>query len=116
LRLPATRYLSASYAIAFGGLVALGLYLPVYLRQVYHLGANLAVLSTAACLTVAAATRPLGGWLCQRHDPVALLRICFAGSAIMCLLLAFDPPFTSAAIPAVFGAALCLGVAGGVVQ
>ena len=74
LRLPATRYLSAWYAIAFGGLVALGLYLPAYLRHVYHLPGNRAVLVTAACLTVAATSRPVGGWLCQRQDPVPVLR------------------------------------------
>jgi MFS transporter, NNP family, nitrate/nitrite transporter len=37
LRLPATRHLSAWYAVSFGGLVALGLYLPAYLQHVYHL-------------------------------------------------------------------------------
>src|SRR6266550_3753876 len=83
LRLPATRYLSAWYAIAFGGLVALGLYLPAYLRHVYHLPGNRAVLVTAACLTVAATSRPVGGWLCQRQDPVPVLRACFAGSAVV---------------------------------
>jgi NNP family nitrate/nitrite transporter-like MFS transporter len=54
---------------------SIGLYLPAYLRHVYHLGAGRAVLGTAACLTVAAASRPVGGWLCQRRGPVAVLRI-----------------------------------------
>src|SRR5205814_4245635 len=55
LRLPATRYLSAWYAIAFGGLVAVGLYLPAYLTGVYHLRDNPARLWTAACLAIGAA-------------------------------------------------------------
>jgi NNP family nitrate/nitrite transporter-like MFS transporter len=116
LRLPATRYLSACYAVAFGGLVALGLYLPAYLGKVYGLGGNSAVLGTAACLTLAAITRPFGGWLCRRHDPVTVLRGCFAAGAVISLALAFEPPLAAVAIPALLAMAGFLGLASGAVQ
>src|SRR3989440_8615553 len=116
LRLPATRYLSAWYAIAFGGQVALGLYLPAYLGHVYDLGTGPSVLYTAACLTITALCRPVGGWLCQRHDPVPALRTCFAAAAVISVVLAFAPPFPTAAVPVLVGLAAGPGVASGLVQ
>jgi hypothetical protein len=116
LRLPATRNLSLCYAVAFGGLVGLGLYLPAFLRQVYQLTWHQATLTTAACLTVAAASRPAGGWLCGRHNPVTLLGVCFFATAVSGLVMAFEPAFPVAAIPVLSGAAVCLGTAAGAVQ
>src|SRR6185369_7256794 len=73
MRLPATRYLAAWYAVAFGGLVTYGVYLPAYLQRAHEMPVQRAVLLTAACLTLAALCRPLGGWLCRHERPVPLL-------------------------------------------
>jgi NNP family nitrate/nitrite transporter-like MFS transporter len=115
LRLPAIRYLSAWYAVAFGGLIAVGLYLPAYLRRAHDLPAEAATLITAACLIHAAACRPLGGWLCRRYDPVRLLSGAFAGAGAAVLALALHPGLpTVTALIAVLAA--CLGTASGTVQ
>jgi MFS family permease len=115
LRLPATRHLSAWYAVTFGGLVAAGLYLPAYLHHTHQVPERISTLYTAACVTVAAACRPLGGRLCQRFNPVRLLRATFTITAGVTLALAFQPdlPAAAAMIAAI---AVCLGVGSGSVQ
>jgi NNP family nitrate/nitrite transporter-like MFS transporter len=115
LRLPVTRYLSGWYAVAFGGLIGAGVYLPAYLRHVHDLPIELAALVTAGCLTLAAACRPLGGWLCRHHDAVGLLRVAFAGAGAAVLVLAFHPPL-AAAVAVLGGLSACLGTASGIVQ
>lgn len=44
-----------------------------------------------------------------------MLRTCFAVAGVVSLVLAFDPPFPTAAVPALVGLAVCLGVASGLV-
>lgn len=115
LRLPATRYLCAWYAVGFGGLVAAGLYLPAYLHRCHQLPAGNATLVTGACLTLAAACRPLGGWLCRRHNPVRVLRNGFTGAGLAVLALALQPDL-AVATGALGVLAACLGSASGAVQ
>jgi NNP family nitrate/nitrite transporter-like MFS transporter len=114
LRLPATRQLSVWYAAAFGGALALGLYLPAYLRVVYDLDWHSALLMAAVSMAVAGAMRPVGGWLADRRDPTNVLTVSYAAAAALAVMLAFRLPLeitiaTSAALAA------CLGLAGGVV-
>jgi NNP family nitrate/nitrite transporter-like MFS transporter len=115
LRLPATRCLSAWYAVAYGGLVASGMFLPAYLQRARDLPAEPAVLVTAGCLVLAAACRPLGGWLCRRHDPIGLLRTAFAGAGAAVLALALHLALP-AAIATLGALAACLGTASGIIQ
>jgi NNP family nitrate/nitrite transporter-like MFS transporter len=114
LRLPATRHLSAWYAVAFGSLVALGLFLPCYLHNGYRLAWPTALLTTAVAIAVAAACCPLGGWLTDRRDPIGMLQVSYAAVALMTLLLAFHPPLDTA-ITTIGALAVCLGIASGVV-
>jgi MFS transporter, NNP family, nitrate/nitrite transporter len=113
-RTPAARQLSSWYAVAFGGAVAVLLYEPPYLQQEYGLGLDTAALHTAGCLLVIAVGRFLGGWLCQHREPRFLLCVCFLGTGVLVLVLAFQPPLP-AALELLYAVSGCLGVANGVV-
>src|SRR5439155_4767331 len=113
LRLPAVRQWCVLYAVACGLLVAMALHLPTYLHLAYGRGWAEAALDTAVFVGVAAACRPLGGWLAQHHRPVPVLVAAYAPTGVLGVLLAFVPalPITTAALIAV---GVALGTAGGV--
>jgi MFS transporter, NNP family, nitrate/nitrite transporter len=113
-RTPAARQLSSWYAVAYGGTMAVFLFLPAYLYQAYGLSLDTAALHTAACLLVNGLSRPIGGWLCQQREPRTLLSACFVVAGALTLLLAFQPPL-SAVLVFVYVMAGCLGAAIGVV-
>lgn len=113
-RLPPTRGLAAAYAVSFGGLIAFGLFTPAFAHGEYQLPWRTAVLGTAAVVCLGALARPVGGWLCDRNDPIRILTACYAAVAGLTLLLAFRPPLPAAAATAV-GMVVGLGAASGTV-
>jgi MFS transporter, NNP family, nitrate/nitrite transporter len=113
-RTPAARQLVSWHAVAFGGTMAVFLYLPALLHEEYALDLETAALHTAACLFVIGLCRPLGGWLCQHREPRSLLFVCFLGTGAPVLVLAFQPPLP-AVLELVYVVSGCLGVASGVV-
>ena len=115
LRLPATKHLAGWYAVSFGGVGAFALYLPYYLHRAYGVSTQEATLCAAACVAVIGAGRPVGGLLAHRYEPVRVLSIGFAAAGALLLLVAFHPPLTAAAIPALLGVGISLGVGAGVV-
>lgn len=114
LRLPATRELSAIYAVSFGGFVAFGAYLPTFLKTVYHLTATDAATRAAGFIVVATMARPLGGWLSDRAGAWRVLIWSLAVVAAGAILAAFQPEMVvlTAALLSI-GAAL--GMANGAV-
>ncbi|GAA2632977.1 hypothetical protein GCM10010399_76690 [Dactylosporangium fulvum] len=114
-RIPATRHLAVWYGVSCGGIVVFDLVLPSYLIRTYAVPEVRAELGTAAAVGLAAAACLLGGWLCRRRSPTAVLRTCYAVVAVMLLLLAFQPPLAWAAAPALAGAAIGVGTAFGTV-
>jgi NNP family nitrate/nitrite transporter-like MFS transporter len=116
VRLPATRQLSGWYAMAFGGLIALAVYSPGLLTQVYGWGWHRAAMFTAGLIAVAALGRPVGGWLCRSRGPATVLGGCFAVVAALLLVLALTPSRAGVAAPLLLGLAAGLGIASGVVQ
>src|SRR4029434_3495067 len=58
--------LAAFYFLTFGGFVALFLYLPLLLRDLFGLTLADAGFRTAGFVIVAALMRPAGGWLADR--------------------------------------------------
>ena len=78
LRMAATWQLSFLYAVAFGGFVAFSVYLPTYLTTAYQLDRADAALRTAGFVVLAVVMRPIGGWLCDRLRPIAVLATAFA--------------------------------------
>jgi NNP family nitrate/nitrite transporter-like MFS transporter len=113
LRRPITRYLAIWYGVSCGGLIALDLYLPVYLHLSYDIGWRPAMLGAAAGVAAGALAGSFGGWLCRRHAPTTVIGTCFAALPPLLLVLAFDPPLAWVAAPALAGVAAALGTAFG---
>ncbi|KHL15075.1 NNP family nitrate/nitrite transporter-like MFS transporter [Mumia flava] len=113
-KLPVTWAMSFLYAVAFGGFVAFSTYLPTYLKDVYDFGLTEAGTRTAGFAIAAVIARPVGGVLSDRIGPRTVSAICFAGAAVMAVVVAFQPqPEIPAGISFVLMAAfLGLGTGG----
>ncbi len=101
------------YFLTFGGFVALGLYLPTFLKEIFNLSATDAGARTAGFVVLATLMRPIGGILADKIGGAKVLIFVFAGIAAMSLLLSFASivPFTIGAL----GCAACLGLGNGAV-
>jgi MFS transporter, NNP family, nitrate/nitrite transporter len=105
--------LSLFYFLTFGGFVALGIYLPTLLKDMFGLTPTDAGARTAGFVALATLTRPLGGWLADRVGGVRVLVYIFIAVAALGLLMgcAWMPTFTVGAL----GAAAALGLGNGAV-
>ncbi|QYJ14444.1 putative nitrate transporter NarT [Rubrobacter xylanophilus DSM 9941] len=106
--------LSLFYFLTFGGFVALGIYLPKLLVDLFGLGQTDAGLRAAGFVVLATLARPVGGWLSDRVGGGPLLAVVFALLPLMALLLAFGGGMVSFTLGALSSAAL-LGVGNGAV-
>ncbi|MEJ7863281.1 MAG: MFS transporter, partial [Pyrinomonadaceae bacterium] len=105
--------LSPFYFLTFGGFVALGLYLPTLLREIFNLTPTDAGARTAGFVLLATAMRPVGGILADKIGRARVLLFVFAAIAVLSLLLSFASivPFTIGAL----GCAAALGLGNGAV-
>ena len=92
IRLPVTWRMSFLYAVVFGGFVAFSTYLPTYLKDIYSFDLTAAGTRTAGFAIAAVVARPLGGILSDRIGPRSVLGISLSGTAVLALVLAFQPP------------------------
>ncbi|BBL78659.1 MFS transporter [Rubrobacter xylanophilus] len=106
--------LSLFYFLTFGGFVALGIYLPKLLVDLFGLGQTDAGLRAAGFVVLATLARPVGGWLSDRVGGGPLLAVVFALLPLMALLLAFGGEMVSFTVGALSSAAL-LGVGNGAI-
>lgn len=79
--------LTLFYFLAFGGFVAMFLYLPKLLVSVYGLGKTDAAARAAGFALLAVLARPLGGWLADRVGAARVLLVSFAASAVLAAAL-----------------------------
>ncbi|GAB4207929.1 MAG: nitrate transporter NarK [Coleofasciculaceae cyanobacterium] len=95
-----TWVLSLFYALTFGGFVALSIYLPTLLREVFALSPADAGARTAFFVILATLCRPVGGWLSDRIGGQTLLLYVFLGLFAIGWLMAlpFIVPFTIGAL------------------
>lgn len=114
-RLEATWVASALYAVAFGGYVAFSVYLPVYLKSAYDLGAADAANRMAGFVVLAVLARPLGGWLSDRLGPVRVLAAAMAVVTVGAAVQATTPPLMPLGTLAFLSMAAALGVGSGAV-
>ncbi|MEU0369549.1 NarK/NasA family nitrate transporter [Streptomyces sp. NPDC006283] len=114
-RLRVTWELSALYAIAFGGFVAFGVYLPTDLTTLYHLTPTDAGTKAAGFALLAVLCRPLGGWLGDRTHPAVVTAWALAVVAVFAIVEAFDPPLFWTGTIAFLAMAAGLGTASGAV-
>ncbi|WP_226035904.1 nitrate/nitrite transporter [Aquibacillus saliphilus] len=82
---------SLFYFITFGSFVAFTVYLPNFLVSEFNLAQVDAGLRTAGFIAIATVTRPLGGWLADRFNPLIMLMYIFAGFTLAAMLLSFAP-------------------------
>jgi NNP family nitrate/nitrite transporter-like MFS transporter len=105
--------LSLFYFLTFGGFVALSLYMPTLLREIFNLSPTDAGARTAGFVVLATLLRPLGGNLADKFGGAKVLVLVFVTIALLSLLLSFDSivPFTIGAL----GCAAALGLGNGAV-
>ena len=112
-RAPVAWVLSLFYFLTFGGFVALGIYLPTLLKDLFGLTPTDAGARTAGFVLLATLMRPLGGWLADRVGGVRVLVYVFVAVAGLGLLMGCPNiiTFTVGAL----GAAAALGLGNGAV-
>ena len=102
------------YSVTFGGYVGLSSFMPLLLRDQYHLSAVTAGYLTALAALAGSGLRPVGGWVADRLGGVRLLSVLLGGIAAMYLAASRLP-----AIVPMFGvlvtAMVCLGLGNGAV-
>ena len=105
--------LSLFYFLTFGGFVALALYMPTFLREIFNLTPTEAGARTAGFVVLATLMRPVGGSLSDKMGGARVLIFVFAAIAALSLLLSFASivPFTIGAL----GCAAALGLGNGAV-
>lgn len=105
--------LALFYFLTFGGFVALGLYLPTFLKEIFNLSATDAGARTAGFVVLATIMRPVGGILADKIGGARVLIFVFAAIAVLSLFLSFASimPFTIGAL----GCAAALGLGNGAV-
>lgn len=105
--------LSLYYFLTFGGFVAMGIYLPIFLTESFHLTPKDAGLRTALFIVLATAMRPIGGWLSDKIGGRALLTVVFpvVVLAAICLAIGGMAWFTVGAI----AMAVAIGLGNGAV-
>jgi MFS transporter, NNP family, nitrate/nitrite transporter len=109
-RLRTTRELAGMYALTFGGFVAFGVYLPLYLQSVYHLPVADAAARSAGFVVLSTLARPVGGWLADRIGGELVLAWVLAAVFVCAIVVSFAPgmPVATAGFLAM-AAALGLG-------
>ena len=105
--------LSLFYFLTFGGFVALALYMPTFLREIFNLTPTDAGARTAGFVVLATLMRPVGGILADRIGGAKVLLFVFVTIAVLSLLLSVTTIviFTIGAL----GCAAALGLGNGAV-
>jgi MFS transporter, NNP family, nitrate/nitrite transporter len=105
--------LSFFYFLTFGGFVAMSIYLPMFLTELFKLTPQDAGLRTAGFVLLATAMRPIGGWLSDKAGGLTILLWIFPFVTAMALLLTAQAmvPFTIGAL----GMAATIGLGNGAV-
>jgi NNP family nitrate/nitrite transporter-like MFS transporter len=113
LRDPKSWVLSLYYFLTFGGFVAMAIYLPTFLTELFDLTLKDAGLRTAGFVLLATALRPVGGVLADRIGGRAILAFVFPAVITMAAFLAVPKmvPFTIGAL----GMAAAIGLGNGAV-
>jgi NNP family nitrate/nitrite transporter-like MFS transporter len=105
--------LSLYYFLTFGGFVAMAIYLPIFLTEIFKLTPGDAGFRTAGFVVLATAMRPIGGMLADRIGGRRILLWVFPVTALMAVFLAC-PMMVTFTIGAL-GMAAAIGVGNGAV-
>ncbi len=105
--------LSFFYFLTFGGFVAMSIYLPMFLTELFKLTPQDAGMRTAGFVLLATIMRPIGGWFSDKIGGVTILLWIFPFVTAMALLMTLQTmvPFTIGAL----GMAAAIGLGNGAV-
>ena len=106
--------LSLFYFLTFGGFVALGIYLPKLLVDLFGFTPTGAGLRAAGFVVLATLARPAGGWLADRIGGSRTLAIIFAILPITAVVMSLQPGLGLFRV-AVLATAVLLGIGNGAV-
>jgi NNP family nitrate/nitrite transporter-like MFS transporter len=113
LKTPMSWVLSLYYFLTFGGFVAMAIYLPIFLTEMFGLTPRDAGLRTAGFVVLATAMRPVGGILADRIGGRRILQFVFPATALMAIFLAC--PLMSTFTIGALGMAAAIGLGNGAV-
>ncbi|HEX6987230.1 MAG TPA: MFS transporter, partial [Planctomycetaceae bacterium] len=113
LRDPKSWTLSLYYFLTFGGFVAMAVYLPIFLTDMFGLTPTEAGLRTAGFVALATLMRPIGGSLADRVGGRRILLWVFPATAVAAIFMAC-PMMTTFTIGAL-GMAAAIGLGNGAV-
>jgi MFS transporter, NNP family, nitrate/nitrite transporter len=105
--------LSLYYFLTFGGFVAMAIYLPIFLTDMFQLTARNAGLRTAGFVVLATGMRPVGGILADRIGGRRILLFVFPMTALMAIFMAC--PLISTFTIGALGMAATIGLGNGAV-
>ncbi|MEX5298996.1 MFS transporter [Kocuria sp. CPCC 205292] len=101
------------YGVVFGAFVAFSNYLPTYLDNVYGWDAAAAGARTAGFALAAVVARPIGGMLADRVGPRTVTVVSLVGTALLAVVVAFQPGAERVYGPTFLAMALFLGLGTG---
>lgn len=107
--------LSILYALTFGGFVALGLYLPILLKQTYALSAYEAGIKAAGFVLLSTLFRPVGGWLSDKMSGLVVLRTVFLAITCLAFFAIFSPNLMPTGTIIFLGLGVMFGIGNGAV-
>jgi NNP family nitrate/nitrite transporter-like MFS transporter len=113
-RMRVTVELAGMYALTFGGFVAFGVYLPLYLQSVYGLTVADAAARAAGFVVLATLARPVGGWLSDRVGGESVLAYVLAVVFACAIVVSFAPGMPVATV-GFLAMAAALGLGNGAV-
>lgn len=105
--------LSLYYFLTFGGFVAMSIYLPTFLTDMFGLTPQDAGFRTAGFVVLATAMRPVGGWLADRIGGRVILLWVFPATGVMAIFMAC--PLMSTFTIGALGMAAAIGLGNGAV-
>ena len=103
--------LSLYYFLTFGGFVAMAIYLPIFLTDIFGLSPRDAGMRTAGFVALATFMRPLGGILADRIGGARILSFVFPATALMAIFMAC--PLMSTFTIGALGMAVAIGLGNG---
>jgi NNP family nitrate/nitrite transporter-like MFS transporter len=105
--------LSLYYFLTFGGFVAMAIYLPIFLTEMFGLTPRDAGFRTAGFVVLATLMRPIGGSLADRIGGARILNYVFPMTALMAIFMAC--PLMSTFTVGALGMAAAIGLGNGAV-
>lgn len=105
--------LSLYYFLTFGGFVAMAIYLPIFLTEMFHLTPQDAGLRTAGFVVLATTMRPIGGILADKIGGRRILNWVFPFTGVMAIFMAC--PLMATFTVGALGVAAAIGLGNGAV-